>query len=119
MVMRVVFHLLGYVRHDEEQRLWISYCPPLDQWSQAETMEDAKTALRKSVTKFLCTCYKNGTLEYELKNAGLEMVDSDTETDLRNHVANPLMKNPLMDAFGEEFDFEASLGFVPIAAAGQ
>jgi len=39
MVLRVVIHLRGYVRRDDES-MFVSYCPPLNQWSQGESALD-------------------------------------------------------------------------------
>ena len=110
MVMKIVFHLRGHVRQDADQGIWVSYCTPLDQWSQADTKEGAKEALRESVSLFLTTCYKNDELDCTLKKVGLT-VAADNDPNLRNHVANPLMS-----AFGESFDFESSIALVTTAA---
>ena len=110
--MEIVFHLRGSVRHDEDQGLWVSYCTPLDQWARGNTKSGAKEALRESVSLFLTTCYENDKLDCTLKSVGLTTVDAKNDPSLRAHVANPLM-----DAFGESFDFEASIALVTAAVA--
>ena len=111
MTMTIVFRLRGYVRRDEDHGRYVSYCPPLDQWSQADTEEAAKVALRESVSLFLATSYTHGKLDEVLKNAGFAVL-ADADVDAREHVANPLT-----NTFGDQFDFESSLELVAAAAA--
>ena len=111
MVLKVVFHLRGYVRHDKDEKRYVSFCPPLDQWSQADTKEAAKVALRESVSLLLATSYTHGKLDDVLKNAVFAVI-ADADVDAREHVANPLMTE-----FGTQFDFKASLELVAAATA--
>ena len=65
--MTVTFRLDGQIiRYDDEAGVFVSFCPALKLYSQGETEEDAKEALRSTVCQYIQACFDLGTLHKEL-----------------------------------------------------
>lgn len=54
----------------KEGKYFISYCPPLDVWSQGETQTIAEDNLKEALQLFLIDCFERGTLDKVLKDCG-------------------------------------------------
>ena len=70
MQFTFVARLRGVIRQDEETDAFVSYCPALNIFSQAESEERARQALGSAVSLFLNTCYERGQLDRALREAG-------------------------------------------------
>lgn len=53
-----------------ERTSWVSGCPSLDVFSQADTAEGAKEALREAVELWVVSCLERGTLAQAMREVG-------------------------------------------------
>ena len=67
------FNLVCGAWFDEEAHVWVSYCPRLNIYSQAETEEEAGTAIQESVSLYAKVCYERGLLNEVLQKAGFKV----------------------------------------------
>ena len=57
----------------EELKLYVSYCPALDLYSQGETEKEAKKNIVEAVELFIQTAYEEGTLKNVLADCGFSL----------------------------------------------
>ena len=60
---------------------YVSYCPPLDVYSQGRTEDEAVAMLAEAIQLFIESCYRRGVLESVLKESGFEAVPEMPPTD--------------------------------------
>ena len=72
MTSRIRFELVvpAEVRDDGER--FVSFCPPLDVYSQGPSEETALENLVEALQLFVESCYTRGTLDQVLKDCGFE-----------------------------------------------
>jgi|SRR5579863_7777249 len=68
MDVTVEFKMPARIR--KKGRWFVSWCPPLDVYSQGRTAVEAEQNLIDALTSFLVSCYERGTLEAVLRQAG-------------------------------------------------
>jgi predicted RNase H-like HicB family nuclease len=57
-------------RIQKEGSMYITCCPPLDVWSQGETVKRAQENLVEAVKLFINSCFVRGTLDRVLRECG-------------------------------------------------
>lgn len=72
--VEIAVRLRCFVRHEGDT--WVSGCPSLDVYSQADTAEEAKAALREAVELWVESCLERGTLEQALREVGWHFMPS-------------------------------------------
>lgn len=70
MQFRLVAQLRGFIRHDTDAHVHVSYCPALNIFSQGESEDQARRAIGSAVSLFLQSCYERGQLDRALREAG-------------------------------------------------
>jgi len=50
--------------------IYVACCPPLDIWSQGETISKARNNIKEAIRLFLITCIEMGTLDEVLRECG-------------------------------------------------
>lgn len=68
----------------------VSYCPPLDIYSQGPTRETALENLVEAIQLFFESCYERGTLDKVLRDCGFEPEKEFIPTEGEQMVAVPL-----------------------------
>lgn len=71
--VKMIIQLYGKVKKDGEW--FISYCPPLDVYSQGETRDKAESNLIEATALFLASCFERGVLDEVLKKCGFKAVE--------------------------------------------
>jgi predicted RNase H-like HicB family nuclease len=74
MKIKVTISLKGVVRQDEVAGGFVTFCPALTIYAHGKTSEDAMLAMEKTLSLYLETCFRRGTLDSVLKKAGFEPV---------------------------------------------
>ncbi|HEV8641382.1 MAG TPA: hypothetical protein VGV13_09830 [Methylomirabilota bacterium] len=59
------------MKFDEQAKVWITYVPALQLYSQGSTKARAKRAIASAVRLFLTTAYEHGVWDKALRNVGL------------------------------------------------
>ena len=67
-----IAHLFGEVKKDGDW--YVSYCPPLDVYSQGKTKEEAIKNLIEASILFIESCFKRGTLNVVLNELGFNVL---------------------------------------------
>lgn len=70
--MEVVFSIEVPALIKKEHKYFISYCPPLDIYSQGRTENSAKNNLIEAIQLFLISCFERGTLDEVLTDCGFK-----------------------------------------------
>jgi len=60
------------VRQDEDANVFVGFCPRFKVYSQAETKEDAREAVKSAVCLRLATAFEHGHIVKILRDAGFE-----------------------------------------------
>lgn len=74
MKFTAAFEISLPVRVKKEGKYFISYCPPLDVYSQGETKAIAKKNIEEAVRFFIIDCYERGTPENILIKSGFVLL---------------------------------------------
>jgi predicted RNase H-like HicB family nuclease len=61
---------LAAVRWDDDAKVYVSWTPGLDVYSQGTTQEEALKALDSAVSMFVRRCHEKGILDDTMLNAG-------------------------------------------------
>jgi len=56
-------------------KLFVSFCPLLDVYSQGNSKPEAKTNLTEALKLFIESCYQRGTLEQVLRESGFKTIE--------------------------------------------
>jgi len=80
--MKITFKvkLKAGIKHDKNVDVYVTYAPALRLYSQGETVNQAKSALKDAVQSFLIVAYTNGVLVKCLKNLGFSIVADSQST---------------------------------------
>jgi predicted RNase H-like HicB family nuclease len=70
MKLTAIFEVFLPVQIKKEGKYFVSYCPPLDLFSQGVTRVEAKKNIKEAARLFILDCYERGTLEKVLKECG-------------------------------------------------
>jgi predicted RNase H-like HicB family nuclease len=70
--LEVAVRLRGFVRQEADH--WLSGCPALDVYSQADDAESAKAALHEAVELWIESCVERNTLNQALTELGWHRV---------------------------------------------
>jgi predicted RNase H-like HicB family nuclease len=69
-IIRATFTVTLPFRIQKEGSIYISSCPPLDVFSQGETIKKAEENLIEAVRLFINSCFVRGTLDKVLRQCG-------------------------------------------------
>lgn len=104
--------MLAGIKYDEEAKVFVTYTPTFNLFSQGTTEERAKAALRDAVTSFLTVAHRKGILIACLEEQGISVepvCEAPTHNDSQDISA---LRERKYDTF-----FDASTP-VPMAFAG-
>ena len=87
MTSRIRFELTVPAEVREDGEHFVSFCPPLDVYSQGPTEETALDNLVEALQLFVESCYARGTLDRVLKDCGFEP-DADPEPMEDRHIVH-------------------------------
>ena len=79
---------------------YVSYCPPLDVFSQGKTKKEAKENLIEAMQLFIESCFERGTLDSVLKDCGLAR--DGEKIPIRKDVDSTYINLPLVASVGSE-----------------
>lgn len=103
-------HLKAGIKRDEEAKVWVTYVPALQLYSQGTTRARAKRAIHSAVSLFLTTAYEYGVWDKALRNVGLAPVPAGQAPDTDSEFVGFHEEEALEQAhFGEVFDVPAVL----------
>jgi predicted RNase H-like HicB family nuclease len=68
--VKVEFNIKLPLYFKERSKWIVACCPPLDLFSQGETIEKARDNIVEALTAFLLSCFERGVLEQVLKECG-------------------------------------------------
>lgn len=71
--MEVSFLIKMPVCTKKDGDFYVSYCPPLDIYSQGHTKEEAFKNIKEAVNLFIVSCFERGTLDKALKECGFRL----------------------------------------------
>ena len=113
--IRFAAKLKAGIKFDSEAKVYLTYAPALQLYSQGETKIVAKTALSDAIQLFLVAAYEKGVLEQYLKQAGFRPDGRQVDA-LRSgedQFINIVEEQALEDqAFEDVFEVPASLQLV-------
>ena len=94
--------------HEQKER-WSAGCPRLDVYSQGDTREGAKAALKEAVALFIESCLKRDTLDEVLRDSGFRLLPSGVEpSETSEHIS--IERRPVdEDLLGEEFPMNVEI----------
>ena len=72
--VQMVFNLTCLVRHDAEAAVFVSHCPALGVYSQGESEEEAREAIKSAATLYVEAAYDFDRLDQVLRRAGFRRV---------------------------------------------
>jgi predicted RNase H-like HicB family nuclease len=110
--IEIDLRLTCYVREDEGE--WVAGCPVLDVYTQADTKEGSKEALREAVTLWLESCLARETLPAAMRELGWGPLERRPETGDYLGVKQPEASDSAASVLGESFPIELQ---VPYGAA--
>ncbi|MCI0513543.1 type II toxin-antitoxin system HicB family antitoxin [candidate division KSB1 bacterium] len=58
---------------DKDGNYFVSYCPPLDVYSQGQTEQEAEKNLKEALSLFFITCFEMGTFDKVMKECGFKV----------------------------------------------
>lgn len=70
MVLKLTASLKGAVRWDDQAKVFLSFCPALNIYSQGLSEDEAREALESTMRLYIETCIERGILEQILRRAG-------------------------------------------------
>jgi predicted RNase H-like HicB family nuclease len=76
-IIQATFTLSLPIKIQKEGGYYVSSCPPLDIYSQGETLKKAEENLVEAVSAFIYSCFTRGTLDRVLRECGFFLM---TET---------------------------------------
>ncbi len=98
------------IKRDEEAKVWVSYVPALQLYSQGTTKARAKRAIASAVSLFLTTAYEHGVWDKALRNVGLTPTPTGQPPGPDSEFVTFYEEEILEQAhFGEVFDIPAVL----------
>jgi len=59
----------------EDKGYFVSWCPPIDVFSQGKTKKEALKNLVEALTLFFTSCFERGTLEKVFSDAGFKPIE--------------------------------------------
>lgn len=74
IMKQVMFSVTLPITITKKDDTHISYCPPLDIYSQGDTREEAEKNIIEAVKLFIDTCFERGTLDAVLKECGFQPI---------------------------------------------
>ena len=110
MQFRLVAQLRGVIRYDEDAKVFVSYCPALNIFSQGESEELAQRALGSAVGLFLHACYERGQLDQALREAGFSKSSCTGLVPVESHPGQEWIAAE--ERYNEVFDFDAPLHLI-------
>lgn len=81
------------LKWDDEVGEYISYCQPLDVWSQGKTKKGAEQNIKEAVSLFLISCLERGTLGEVLKECGWTPIPARANSKVKRAKTTPDEKN--------------------------
>ncbi|MGQ0655262.1 MAG: type II toxin-antitoxin system HicB family antitoxin [Betaproteobacteria bacterium] len=89
-LIQIQFKLPANIK--KKGKLFISWCPLLDVYSQGKTKKEALVNLNEAVRLFIESCLQRGTLEQVLRDSGFEQAEKQAATrdDKRQYVNVPV-----------------------------
>ncbi len=100
-----------------EGDFWVSGCPSLDVFSQADTADEAKSALREAVELWVESCLERGTLEQALREVGWHLSSGFPVPPQGEDTATGLQ--PADEVLGEPFPLEVMIPAFQAAAVAE
>jgi predicted RNase H-like HicB family nuclease len=104
--VEIAVRLRCFVRH--ENGYWVSGCPSLDVYSQAESADGAKAALREAVELWVESCLERGSLEQALREVGWHL-SSGLPMPPDDEYRTTSQLEPADEVLGEPFPLEVTV----------
>ncbi len=113
--INIIFKLSVTIRHDEEAGAFVSHCPLLNIFSQGDSEEEAKEAVKEAVSLQLNALYQFDRLHQLLLRSGFtSMSGKASAPDLNTY---PGQYIGVLERDAKAFEIEVPLTLVAAAAA--
>jgi predicted RNase H-like HicB family nuclease len=111
--MQITARLSGLIRRDKTvDRLFVSFCPALNVYSQGASEREAMRALQSAVFLFLTTCYERRMLGQFLQDRGFCAVSESPAVPLKDYAGEFVSVQDSKDEFDKEFPIEVPMYLV-------
>jgi len=94
MKSQVVFSFSFPYKIRKERNYFVTWCYPLDIFSQGKTPEEAINNLKTATRLFITSCYERGTLDRVLKDCGF-IAFTETKSKIPHKSKDPEISVPL------------------------
>jgi predicted RNase H-like HicB family nuclease len=113
--VEITIRLRCFVRSERE--FWVAGCPSLDVFSQADTADEARRALREAVELWVESCLERETLEQALRQVGWHL-SSGFPVPPQDEDAAPGLQSA-DEVLGEPFPLEVTIPAFHAAAVAE